>query len=57
MNIFIIAHLVTAALVVAKLLEVTQMSWWIVFSPSLIGLVLAFIVGTGIAIKQELRKH
>lgn len=57
MNIFIIAHFVTASLVVAKLIEATTISWWVVFSPSLTGLVIAFILGTWLALRQELGKR
>ena len=57
MNIFIIAHFVTAALVVAKLIDATTISWWTVFSPSLVGLVIAFILGIGLALRQELGKR
>ena len=56
MNIFIIAHFVTAALVVLKLTDISDLSWWIVFSPSLIGLVVAFVIGFGVAIYREIKQ-
>lgn len=44
MNIFMLAHFVTAVLVVLKIANVIAVSWWIVFLPSILVLVVAAMV-------------
>jgi hypothetical protein len=37
-------HLLTLIFVVAKLMEVINWSWWLVFAPSIIPIVLAIVI-------------
>jgi len=56
MNIVMIAHLLTAALVFAKMVGLTNLSWWLVLSPSIAGLILAIMLGIGVAIADVMKQ-
>lgn len=48
----------TAALVVAKLIGMAEeLSWWAVFTPSMVAVVLALLYGIAVAIIKELEGH
>lgn len=57
MNIIMLLHCLTLAFVFAKLAMSVEMSWWLVASPSLVGLGIAVILGMTYAIRSELRKQ
>ena len=57
MNIIMLLHCLTLAFVFAKLVMSVEMSWWLVASPSLVGLGIAVILGMTYAIRSELRKQ
>ena len=57
MKIIMLLHCLTLAFVFAKLAMSVEMSWWLVASPSLVGLGIAVILGMTYAIRSELRKQ
>lgn len=57
MNIIMLLHCLTLAFVFAKLAMSVEMSWWLVASPSLVGLGIAVILGMTYAIRSELRSQ
>ncbi len=57
MNIIMLLHCLTLAFVFAKLAMSVEMSWWLVASPSLVGLGIAVILGMTYAIRSELREQ
>lgn len=58
MNIIMLAHCATVALVVAKLIGVAEeLSWWTVFTPSMVALVLALLYGIAVVVIKEMEEH
>ncbi len=57
MNIIMLLHCLTLAFVFAKLAMSVEMSWWLVASPSLVGLGIAVILGMTYAIRIEFRSQ
>lgn len=50
MNIIMLLHCLTLAFVFAKLAMSVEMSWWLVASPSLVGVGIALILGILVAV-------
>lgn len=58
MNLIMLAHCVTAALVVAKVIGMAEeLSWWAVFTPSMVAVVLALLYGIAVAVIKEMEEH
>ena len=57
MNIIMLLHVLTLALVFTKVTNLADLSWWQVTAPSLIGLGIAVILGMAYAVRRELKRR
>ena len=57
MNIIMLLHVLTLALVFTKVTNLADLSWWQVTAPSLIGLSIAVILGMAYAVRSELNRR